>query len=476
MNLHFVNRIKGYLVRQVSEHLTVKDMVIKYCSKIGESPDKFGKTIFLAYQGKNINPNASQIIGNLFMPKDEIYVLYEEDSTNLVKKNEEQKKRIRKRQFDNMNSNPKNSQNIYYEKKEKIKDTLEDMALLGSIEKQKIILQKKTYPNQFISIDQCLNSNDEHFQILGILGKYLEKIGISCIIEKNAEINEEGQQDANQLLQFIFNGYILKKKYILDFALKKARIEQLYNNENQRDLFNENLKMEISKALNIDKDELIAKEFEKSKEVYTVLLVFRTNLNIILTKEMLQNILQKNKFDLKHFSNLQVQPIIEIFRLNKLMLDSRGDNKDNSRWGYDELRGGEEYIPPVGWFRYGLKVFDKYDNGNNDWLSYDNRPGEWCIAYSGLSGFTKKYEELANYEDVKHMGKKIGNGDFIWNDPKLMKEKIENINVNGINYKLGLMLRVKPEKIRAPKNMKNVWVVNGTADEIRPYGILLQKA
>ena len=42
------------------------------------------------------------------------------------------------------------------------------------------------------------------------------------------------------------------------------------------------------------------------------------------------------------------------------------------------------------------------------------------------------------------MGKKIGNGDFIWNDPKLMKEKIENINVNGINYKLGLIFRVNP--------------------------------
>ena len=74
----------------------------------------------------------------------------------------------------------------------------------------------------------------------------------------------------------------------------------------------------------------------------------------------------------------------------------------------------------MGWFRYGLKVFDKYDNGKNDWLSYDNRLGEWCIAYLGLSGFTKKYEELANYEDVKHMGKKIGTEDFIWNDPKLM--------------------------------------------------------
>ena len=158
------------------------------------------------------------------------------------------------------------------------------------------------------------------------------------------------------------------------------------------------------------------------------------------------------------------------------MLDSRGDNKDDSRWGYCELRGGEEYIPPVGWMRFGLRVFDKYDNGDNDWLSYDNRDGEWCIAYSGLSGFTKGYEQIENYEDAKHMGKKIGNGVFVWNDPKEMKDKIEVININGTNYKLGLMLRVKPDKIRVPKGVSNVWVVNGIADEIRPYGILLQKA
>ena len=92
-----------------------------------------------------------------------------------------------------------------------------------------------------------------------------------------------------------------------------------------------------------------------------------------------------------------------------------------------------------------------------------------------MSGFTKTYGELQNYEDVKHPGKKVGNGVFIWNDPKVMKEKIENIDV-GFNMKLGLMLRVKPDKIRAPKNISNVWVVNGTADEIRPYGILLRQA
>ena len=477
MNLLFVNHIKGDLYLQVPENMTVKEMVMKYCSKIVESPDKFGKTIFLAYHNQKLDPSSSIQIGNIFRQKDQIYVVYgaeAESNSNLVIKNEQQKKRIRRRQFDSMN--PQNSLNNYYEKKEIIKNTLEDMALLGSIEKQKIVHQLKNSPNEFISIDDCFKSKDEHFFILGILAKYLEKIGIYCVIEKKDVLNEEGQQDANQLLQFIFNGYILKKKYILDFALSKSRIEQLLNNENQRNEFNENLKLEISKAYNINKEELIIKEFEKSNEVYTVILVFKSNLNIMLTKEILYNILKNNKYDFKHFSNLKIDSIIEIIRLNRSMLDSRGDNKDDSKWGYNELRGGEEYIPPVGWTRFGLKVFDKYDNGNNDWLSYDNRKGEWCIAYSGLSGFTKKYEQLESCEDIKHIGKKIGPGVFIWNDPKVMKEKIEIINVCGINFKLGLMLRVKPDRIRVPKNINNVWVVNGTADEIRPYGILLQRA
>lgn len=479
----FVNRVKGDLVLQVQPNMTVKEMIMKYCSKIVESPDKFGTSIFIAYEGKKIDPNSSALIGNLFKSKDELFVFYEteEDNSSLVKKNEQQKKKIRIRQYDSMNSkkSQSNSKNINYEKKEKkeqVKDTLEDMALLGSIEKQKIVHELKTTPNDFISIDECLKSNDEHFMILGILAKYLEKIGIVCSVERKNAMNEEDQQDANQLLQFIFNGYILKKKYILDFALSPKRIEQLINNEDQRDKFNENLKMELSKGLSIDKGELIIKEFEKSKDVYTVLLVFRSGLDKILTKDILDNILKKNKYDFKYFSNLQIAPIIETIRLNRSMLDSRGDNKDDSRWGYCELRGGEEYIPPVGWMRFGLRVFDKYDNGDNDWLSYDNRDGEWCIAYSGLSGFTKGYEQIENYEDAKHMGKKIGNGVFVWNDPKEMKDKIEVININGTNYKLGLMLRVKPDKIRVPKGVSNVWVVNGIADEIRPYGILLQKA
>ena len=121
MELMFINRNKGDLILQVQPNMTVKEMVMKYCSKITESLDKFGKTIFLAYDGKKIDPNSSMQIGNIFRPKDDIFVVYEveEDNSSLIAKNEQQKKKIRKRQFDSMNSKNAQSQskNTNYEKK-----------------------------------------------------------------------------------------------------------------------------------------------------------------------------------------------------------------------------------------------------------------------------------------------------------------------------------------------------------------------
>lgn len=45
---------------------------------------------------------------------------------------------------------------------------------------------------------------------------------------------------------------------------------------------------------------------------------------------------------------------------------------------------------------------------------------------------------------------------------------------NGI-YKMGFMLRVNPDKIRAPVGKPDFWVLNGNPDEVRPYRILIKK-
>jgi hypothetical protein len=48
-------------------------------------------------------------------------------------------------------------------------------------------------------------------------------------------------------------------------------------------------------------------------------------------------------------------------------------------------RGGLVYNQPSApWIRFGLKVTDKYDNGDKEWLSKRGTPNEWAVAFHGI--------------------------------------------------------------------------------------------
>ena len=337
--------------------------------------------------------------------------------------------------------------------------------------------EKIKEPGKFISIDACLNSNDEQLFILGVLAKYLEKIGTAAVIENENVTSKENEKiKANTLLQFICNGYVLKHKYIFDFKLNPNRIQQLNNDKNEKNKLHLYLKNFFSKSFEANKEDLIVTNFEKTKDLYSIILLFKSDFKLSKSKEEIMTLFSGQKHpELRSLTEFKEECIFESIRLNLLMLDRKGNNKNNNYWGYNETRGGEDYNPPVGWWRYGLKVVNEYDDGNNDWLSYDNRPGEWCISYSGLSinknGIEKQYQ---NEKDTKHSGN-VGIGVFTSPKPEIMEANTEMININGVNYKMGLMLRVNPIKIRVPQSNSNIWVVEGISEEIRPYGILLKK-
>ena len=181
--------------------------------------------------------------------------------------------------------------------------------------------------------------------------------------------------------------------------------------------------------------------------------------------------------ELSKLIEVKKENIIEGIILNKCMLEPRGNSKDG-QWGYYEKRGGEDYYPPDGFDRYGLNVYKKYDNCNDDWLSYDGRPGEWCIAYSWLTNdknANNLSDQYENDDDSRNEGKKVGKGIYCSQLPDKMEEYSQAIDIKGNKFQLGLMLRVNPIKIRAPKSTEDFWVVNGDSDEIRPYGILIKK-
>ena len=84
--------------------------------------------------------------------------------------------------------------------------------------------------------------------------------------------------------------------------------------------------------------------------------------------------------------------------------------------------------------------------------------------------------EQQNDEDVRHPGQKVGLGVAVCQNPKDMEEDCEVIEYGNEKYKIGFMLRINPDAIRIPKSENGkYWVVSGTRDDLRPYGILYKK-
>ena len=65
--------------------------------------------------------------------------------------------------------------------------------------------------------------------------------------------------------------------------------------------------------------------------------------------------------ELKNLKEIHADTIFHIAKMNKNMLDKRGNRE--SGWGVNEKRGNKPYYPPIDWKGIGLKAMDKYDNG-----------------------------------------------------------------------------------------------------------------
>ena len=161
----------------------------------------------------------------------------------------------------------------------------------------------------------------------------------------------------------------------------------------------------------------------------------------------------------------------------------------------------KDYYPPIGWYGIGLHAWNLYDNGNNDWIGNNNTNGEWYIAYHGiksiealngilLNGFRRgiyqKYKDNDNINPLTNKEyQKCGEGVyFIQNFSETLKY-IKIFNYMGDYYRIVLMCRVNPYKVRIADIGNNLesWIVNGDSlndingkrrdDEVRVYRILM---
>ena len=367
------------------------------------------------------------------------------------------------------------------------------MNKINSIEKksnpEKIFNSKKKlkYPGL---ISSKFNKSGKYF-ILSMISDVLEEKGINVTIyNDNIKLNNNDKNN-NKLngasLQYLFNGLTEKKKYEVKFNLEQNKKNILLKKGKELKDFIGDLKIKISQKLKINVSKIYLVNPKGDSDLSLDLVTDEASINL------------DNLKSFPEIKNIHEKPLIEGCQLNTDIFDPNHNNQDPG-WGINETRGGEKYIPPLGWFGYGLNVSKKYDNGNDQWLKYTNEEGVFAVAYLGLSniyGNKKNYSNFMNeinlkealkigYEQTykndinikeKSKGeyKTCGNGVYLFQDPKIAENTASIIDIGGVRYKMLLMCRVNPKKIRQPKGFQDCWILNPLPSEVRPYRILIKK-
>ena len=171
------------------------------------------------------------------------------------------------------------------------------------------------------------------------------------------------------------------------------------------------------------------------------------------------------------------------------------DKKGNTFFYFqpeDSLRGGEKYNVPVGWIAFGIEVIKRY--GDTDWLSCDGRAEEWAVAYHGfgvrmqgeqIKGIIKTIihdnlkpgagQKFAGAKDCRHPGQLCNKGVYTTPDLNVATQYAGAIPLGGKKYRLIIMSRVNPSFIREPENQNGFWILDGQANQLRPYRLLIRE-
>ena len=357
--------------------------------------------------------------------------------------------------------------------------------------------KKEKYPKKFVDIDEEIkkpgllikeneDKNDIDF-ILSLIGGILKDKNIDLNILKYNEEEKSKDKLSDACLQYLFCGLLDKKKIEINFKLKPGKVKKLNKKKEELSEFIEEWKKKISDKLNIDIEDIsLINPKKKGKDSFSLDLVSNNDSIIHNENKILSNF--------KEIDFIQEKSFIEACQLDNYLIEPKYNNQDGC-WGINEKRGGEDYLPPEGWKGFGLDVKGKYDLGDNTWLDYKDREGVFAVAYLGLSnivGDTEKYKKYLseinipeilkmNYQqtykndiDLRNRGKKCGCGIYLFQDPQIAENSAGIFDIFGIRYKVLLMCRVNPKKIRQPAGYKNCWILNPTPDEIRPYRILVK--
>ena len=390
------------------------------------------------------------------------------------KVDEEKKQEKRLNELETLTSKIINENNTNFSEK------IEDINTLGNIMVEQIKYDKKINPEKYIEIDEAIKSDDNITSVTGLLAKILKEKGVYIEIEKNISNSEL----SNLSIQMISSGLATQTKYEihLDFG-EIMNTSILLKKGNEKKKFFNIIKKVLSEDLNIDEEDINLFGLKRGSVI--------TNLSV-QGREIKPKRIENSLKRMKGCKKVEVIPkvLLEGCKLSPELFDPKGHNKDPNWEQYNFIRGGLTYNPPYGWEGYGFKVIGKY---NNDlWLGCDGNPDEWAVGYHGICGgkVLEKVQLIAesqlkkgenqyykDWDDVNHPGNKVGVGVYLTPEiNEVEKHYCDKITFDDKTYKFAFMCRVNPKKIRKPQRDDDAeyWVLNGTADEIRQYRILIK--
>ena len=356
-----------------------------------------------------------------------------------------------------------------------------DMAIFGYIEREKILKDKSDKEHEFINVEEALElrDKDEHGFVLGLMGKYLKKLEMDVAINLNEHGQDKNAQNASHsTLQFLSNGLITKRRINLIFDADQNFLAHVNQDKSKNRQFNNSLRDLLIREFSELKKETTIFTNYPIKDKFKAMLITLRDQDIDISDSRLERTFRYQS-DLagKEIDYEEDFPLMEGIVLSKSFLSHQYDNKSDFQWEKNDVRGNEKFIPPFGWSYYGVRCINLYGE-SNDWLSRDNREGEWCIGYIGFrkqQQTEKMVLKFENDDDLRHTGEKVGIGVYVYQDPKNMEKECQIIKCKTEEYIIGFMLRINPSKIRIPSKDKKYWVVDGTSESLRPFGILVKR-
>ena len=366
---------------------------------------------------------------------------------------------------------------------------VKETVVMGKMMKKKIEFEKKNNPEKFIDPDENLKSdiNTNELFPISVLAKSLEKSGISTAIEKKASNVNVSQA----CLQMIFNGMSTKTKLDLKFDFGNKENKKLLSNEKSRKKFEESIINKIAEELNIPSSEIFFINPRDGSFEDTLVLPF----NILDFNDVLKFRISQILKPQKGFIKLEASALVDALYLSEDMLEPEFNKAENEWPKEKEYRGpiGKryDYFPPHNWKGYALKVRGIYENDN--WLTYQNTPGEWWIAYHGLGNplvvrniLEESFKTGERHEfidghwenDLNHPGHSTRHGAYFTPIPEYAEyfaEEKHGIMINGENYIIAFMCRVNPETIMVREPAPCEWISPGTENDVRPYRILIKR-